>query len=65
MLWQSQTGGKDDTRISIEANSSCTFNLNIINLKAKIAFPLEKSERPLMFAKDYFSYNFIDTYDMP
>lgn len=64
MFWQSKTGGKDDTRIGIETNSSCTFNLNFINLKVKIVFSLEKTKRPL-FAKKYLHYNFVNTCDMP
>lgn len=65
MFWQSQTWRKDDTRIGVETNSSYVYNLNFINLEVKIAFPLEKLKRPLMFAKDYFPYNFINTCDMP
>lgn len=28
-------------------------------------FPFEKSKRPLIFAKEYFPYNFINIVDMP
>lgn len=35
-----------------ENYSSCTLNLNFINLKVKIAFLLENSKRPLIFANE-------------